>query len=178
MAKEVVPASTSVDDQQSAEVALINDAALLEQFAEMALMIPSDSGDGIENILTQILSAQSWDELDSPWETSPVEDILDKPMRITGAKRMPSTFAGGLGVFLVVFLRDIKSGQEYVKTTGSVSVVAQIARAYAMGLQDVIVEWKRAPRASKNGFFPQHLKVLSATAPDGMVTGHPARGDQ
>ena len=178
MARQTDVATTQVDEQQSAEVALINDTALLEQFAEMALMIPSDPGEGTENILRQILGASTWDELDSPWETSEIDDILDKPMRLVGAKRMPSTFAGGLGVFLVITMRDIRKGDTYVKTTGSVSVVAQIARAYAMGLNDVIFEWCRATRASKNGFYPQHLKILSATPRNADEEEPQTEGDQ
>lgn len=165
MAKGQEIARTQVDEQQSAEVALINDTALLEQFAEMALLIPSDPGEGTENILRQVLGATTWDELDSPWEVSGLEEILGRPMRLIGAKRMPSTFAGGLGVFLVLEMRDIKTGKEHVKTTGSISVVGQVARAYALGLTNVIFEWQQAPRASKNGFFPQHLKILSAETP-------------
>lgn len=165
MAKQEIAPRTDVDEQQSAEVALINDAALLTMFAEMAVMIPADDGNATEDILKQILTAETWDDLDAPWEVSAIDDVINKPMRITSAKRLPSTFAGGLGVFLVIALVDIKTGETYIKTTGSVSVVAQVARAYALQCTDVIVEWKRAERPSKNGYFPQHLKVLSATSP-------------
>src|SRR5690349_758311 len=125
---------TDVDQQQSAEVALINDTALLEQFAEMAVMIPADLGGGTEDILRKILSAKTWDELDEPWETSEIDDILGKTLHITRVQRRPSTFRGGLGVFLVIHMTDTRNGKEYVKTTGSVSVVGQIARAYALGV--------------------------------------------
>lgn len=170
MAKQEVEKRADVDEQQSAEVALINNAAILTMFAEMAVMIPADDGNATEDILNQILTAETWDQLDAPWEVSPIDDVLGKQLRIVSAKRLPSTFAGGLGVFLVLGLRDIVTGKEYVKTTGSVSVVAQVARAYALQCTDVIVEWKRADRASKNGYFPQHLKVLSATAPTARAT--------
>lgn len=159
--------STDVDvyEQQANEVALINDTALLERFAEMAVMIPSDPGEGTENIMRQILAAENWDDLDAPWETSDIEDILGKTLRVTSVKRLPSTFAGGLGMFLVVGLIDPKTQTTYTKTTGSISVVAQFARAYALGITNMLIEWKRADRPSKNGYFPQHLRVLDATTP-------------
>lgn len=156
---------TDVDNQQSQEVALINDAKLLEQFAEMAVMIPADLGGGTEDILRKILSAKTWDQLDEPWQTSQVDDILGKTLRITKVVRRPSTYAGGLGVFLVVHLTDTKTGKEYVKTTGSVSVVGQIARAYALGVTAMTVQWCRAERPSESGYYPQHLKVLDAATP-------------
>lgn len=156
---------TDVDEQQSAEVALINDQHLLEQFAEMAVMIPADIGGGTEDILRKILSATSWDQLDEPWETSEIDDIVGKTLRITHVKRRPSTFRGGLGVFLVVYLTDPRTNKEYVKTTGSVSVVGQIARAYALGVTSMTVQWMRSERPTDNGYYPQHLKVLDAVIP-------------
>jgi hypothetical protein len=158
-----------VDTQQSTEVELINDTKLLEQFAEMAVMIPADLGSGTEDILRKILSATTWDQLDEPWETSDIEDILGKTLRLTKVTRRPSTFKGGLGVFLVMHIQDAKTGKEYVKTTGSVSVVGQIARAYAMGVTALTFEWCRAERPSENGYYPQHLKILDAATPDGSV---------
>jgi hypothetical protein len=156
-----------VDQQQSAEVALINDAALLAEFAEMAVMIPADLGGGTEDILRKILSAETWDQLDEPWETSEIDDILGKTLHITKVTRRPSTFAGGLGVFLVIHLTDSKTGKEYVKTTGSISVVGQIARAYALGVTAMTVQWLRAERPSASGYYPQHLRVIDAATPDG-----------
>lgn len=155
-----------VDSQQSAEVALINDEALLAQFAEMAVMIPADLGGGTEDIVRKILSATTWEQLDEPWETSNVDDILGKTLRTTKVTRRPSTFRGGLGVFLVIHMTDIQTGKEYVKTTGSVSVVAQIARAYALGATSLTIQWLRAEKPSDNGYYPQHLKVLDAIIPD------------
>lgn len=166
MASKDTPA-TDVDTQQSTEVALINDTALLERFAEMAVMIPADLGSGTEDILAKILSAKTWDQLDEPWETTDIEDILGKSLRITKVQRRPSTMKGGLGVFLVIHMQDAKTGAEYVKTTGSVSVVAQIARAYALGVTSMLVEWCRAERPTENGYYPQHLKVLDAVVPNG-----------
>jgi hypothetical protein len=156
-----------VDQQQGAEVALIQDAQLLEQFAEMAVMIPGDLGGGTEDILRKILSAQTWDQLDEPWETSSIDDIIGKTLHVTKVVRRPSTFRDGLGVFLVITMQDAKTGKEYVKTTGSVAVVGQIARAYALGITALTVEWCRADRPSASGYYPQHLRVIDAATPDG-----------
>lgn len=165
MARTQDSQAIDVAEQASNEVALINDAALLEQFAEMAVAIPSDVGGGTEDILRKILSATTWDELDEPWETSDVEDILGKQLRITSVVRRRSTFAGGLGIFVIVKLTDPKTGTEYVKTTGSISVVAQLARAYFLGVTNMLVEWQRADRPTEKGFYPQHLRVIDATTP-------------
>lgn len=154
-----------VDEQQSAEVALINDARLLEQFAEMAVMIPADPGGGTEDIIRKILAATTWDQLDEPWETSSVDDILGKRLRVVSVTRRPSTYNSGLRIFLIVKLVDPRTSKEYVKTTGSASVVAQFARAYALGITAMTIEWCRADRATENGYYPQHLKIHDAATP-------------
>lgn len=164
-------AVATVDDQAKAEVATITDKRILEKFGEMAIAIPSEVGGGTERILEQILSATTWDELDQPWETTPIDDILGKRLRIIEVTRRPSTFGGGLGIFLVVKLRDWATKKEYVKTTGSVSVVGQIAAAYFKGWMPIEVEWCRADRPTEQGYYPQHLKVTNSFAPD-----PPARG--
>lgn len=166
MAREPQHDTHDVDEQQSADVALITDHKLLEQFAEMAVMIPADPGGGTEDILRKVLSAKTWGDVNTPWETSDIEDILGKPLRVVSVTRRPSTFAGGLGVFLVVKLRDAKTNAEYLKTTGSVSVVGQFASLYAMGATALLIEWCRADRPSESGFYPQHIKVLDAHVPD------------
>lgn len=148
-----------VDDQQSAEVAVMMNTELLAQFAEMAVAIPREDGDGTEAILTQILNAQTWEELDSPWETSPLDDILGKRLKLTRATRRPSTFDGGLGQFLVLHLLDPKDGKTYVKTTGSISVVGQVAVLYFRQWMPALIEWRRADRPSANGYYPQHLVI-------------------
>jgi hypothetical protein len=148
-----------VDEQQAAEVATITDKALLAQFAEMAVMIPADPGGGTEDILRKILQAETWDQLDEPWQTSSVDDILGLRLKLTHATRRPSTYGQGLGVFLICHLVDPRNGKEYVKTTGSIAVTGQVAALYAKGWMPALVEWCRAERPSQNGYYPQHLRV-------------------
>ena len=125
----------------------------------MATMIPAESGSGAEDILRQILSAETWEQLSQPWETSSVDDLLGRRLMLTHAVRRPSTFGQGLGIFLVLHMVDIRTGEKVVKTTGSLAVVGQVCRAYAIGAMPLEVEWCRAERPTEAGYFPQHLKV-------------------
>lgn len=160
-----------VAEQESAEVSLITDEKLIAQFAEMAVMIPGDDDNAVQTILQTILGAKTWDELDAPWQTSDIEDVLDRELIITDAKRLPSTFKGGLGMFLVLHLNDPKTGETFVKSTGSISVVGQIACAYARDWMPIKVKWRKAERQSKNGYYPQHLQVTDAFG-NGVEVGH------
>lgn len=155
----------TVDEQAAAEVATIIDPVLLQQFAEMAVMIPAETDGGTESILRKILSAKTWTEVDEPWRTTSVDDILGKRLRVTKVTRRPSTYQDGLGMFLIVHLRDTRDQKEYVKTTGSVSVVGQFAALYAMGAQAITIEWCKAKRPTEGGYFPQHIIIHDAHVP-------------
>ena len=171
MAPNADSKALDVAEQESAEVSLISNKALIQQFAEMAIMIPGDDENAVETILQTVLMAQSWDQLDAPWQTSDIEDVLNKELILKHAKRLPSTFTGGLGTFLVLFLEDPKTHQEYVKSSGSISIVGQVACAYARDWMPLKVKWRRAERASNNGFYPQHLQVIDAMG-NGVEVGH------
>lgn len=155
----------TVDDQAAAEVATIIDQKLLEQFAEMAVMIPAETDGGTEAILRKVLAAKTWSEVDEPWRTTSVDDILGKRLRVTKVTRRPSTFSQGLGMFLIVHLKDNKDNKEYVKTTGSIAVVGQFAALYAMGAKAITIEWCRAPRPTEQGYYPQHIVIHDAHVP-------------
>lgn len=160
-----LPAPT-VDDQASTEVALITDRKLLEQFAEMAVAIPAEKDGGTEDILRKVLSAKTWQEIDEPWRTTAVDDILGKHLHVEKVRRRPSTFAGGLGIFLIVHLADPRDHKKYVKTTGSIAVVGEFARLYFLGATAITIEWCRAPRPTEDGYYPQHIKIIDAHVPD------------
>lgn len=153
----------TVDDQSATEVATIIDQKLLEQFAEMAVMIPADLGGGTEDILRKVLSAKTWDQIDEPWRSTDVDDIIGKRLRVTKVTRRPSTFDGGLGMFLIVHLKDVRDNKEYVKSTGSIAVVGQFAALYAMGATAITIEWCKAKRPTEAGYYPQHIVIHDAT---------------
>jgi len=159
MATGKSPARTDVDAQQAADVAVINNEAIIQKFGEMAVLIPKEDGNGAENILLQILNAETWEDLDKPWQSTDVADILGKRLTLVRAIRRPSSFADGLGQFVVCFMQDKRTGKEIVKATGAVAIVGQVATAYALNCLPLEIEWCQAARPTERGYYPQHLKV-------------------
>jgi hypothetical protein len=145
---------------------------LATQFAQMAMMIPSETGDAVENILAAVLAAPSWEKLADPWESADAEALVGKMLCIQSLVRRPSDFRDGLGVFLVVHATDVKSGEAVTFTTGSVSVVGQLVRAYAMGWLPIYAEMIVATRQTESGYRPHHLKFLGR--PTTMTADKPA----
>lgn len=154
----------SAEEPASTELATM-DPALAEQFAHMATMVPSEDGSGYERILGAILSAASWDKLSDPWEATNAEELRGKRLRIDSIMRRPSSFEGGLGVFLVVKSVDTKNGEAFIWTTSSVAIVAQLVRAYALRAYPIIAEVVVSKRPTERGFYPQHLHIIGASGP-------------
>lgn len=145
------------------EVAPISED-LVRRFADMAAMLPAEEGSGSERIIEAILSAGSWEELSDPWESSNGTKLTGKLLKIDVPTRRPSTYAGGLGIFLVVPYTDTANGDAGVFTTSSTSIVAQLVRAYALGAFPVYAEVVVADRPTDRGFLPQHLKISGSGA--------------
>lgn len=148
------------------EVGLTLPAELVQQFAQMAMMIPSETTDAVESIIEAILQAPTWENLSDPWETSKVDKLTGKTWIIHDLMRRPSDFRDGLGIFLVVRMSDRSTGESTVWTTGAVACVAQLARAYAAGWLPLYAQVVVAERATSAGYKPHHLKFLGrASAP-------------
>lgn len=165
---------TEVDPRQD-EIAPVS-PALIARFAEMATMIPTEDGQAYERIVEAILSSDTIDALDEPWESTKAELLLGKTLEIRGLTRRPSDFKSGLRLFLVVDSTDTATGERIVWTTGSVAIVAQLVRAYALGALPCYAELIIAERPTEAGYRPHHLKFWgqpSADAPDGTYAGPP-----
>lgn len=159
--EELPQAPMQEHQQASAEVALITDQALLARFAEMVTAIPADAGNGAEDIMRQLLTATTWEDLNKPWDTSSVADIVGKKLILTSATRRPSAFQSGLRMMLVVKLQDPATGKEHVKPTSAVSVIGAVTWLYFNGKLPALVEWVVADRPTESGYFPQHLIIHS-----------------
>lgn len=133
---------------------------LVQQFAQMAVMIPDEGDDAYESILTQILGVSDWEKLSDPWRSLSAEKLAGKRIRIDKLVRRPSDYQTGLGLFLVVHYTDVKTGETGVWPTGSVAIVAQLAKAHAAGWLPIYAEVKISERATKDGYKPHHLEFF------------------
>jgi hypothetical protein len=130
-------------------------------FAAMAASIPEAGDGGFEGILAQLLVTADPAALDAPWRSDGLTEYLDRRLVIQGLRRMESEFDSGLPFFLIVQAADLETGEVVTLTTGAVSVVAQLTRAWDLGL---IPGWRviprQADRPSKSGYYPQHPEVM------------------
>lgn len=133
--------------------------ALLAQFSQMAVMLPETESDGGASIIEQVLGAVDVQDLDAPWDAKDPDALLDKWIIVTEVTRSISDYADGLGVFLVITSVDDDSGEEFVWTSGSMGVVAQLVRAYTMDWLPCRCRLVKAERKTKSGYDTYHLEV-------------------
>lgn len=144
------------------EVATLVSPETMALFAQMAVGIPeANDEDAYENIVLQLLQANDAGELNAPWDTNSAEQIAGKRLKIETIQRRASDMAGGLGMYMVCKGVNLESGEKFVLTTGAVSVVAQLARAWYLKGFPLICELQIADTPTKNGYRPQHLTVLA-----------------
>jgi len=141
---------------------LSNAGAVGAEMKALIATIPEADEDAYVGILASILSAETVEDIDAPWTARSLEAFIDAPLRVTGIRRMPSDFDQGLGTYLVVEANIPGDGERIVLTTGSVSVVMQLCKAYALGALPLLVIVRKAKRASANGYFPMHLEIVRA----------------
>lgn len=147
---EVVPVNGS-------PVALSSEVA--EQYSAIFATIPDAGGDALDGILLTIANVTDARDLDAPWRSAGLEALANVPIRVTGLRKAPSEYAGGLPFFLVVDAVIIETGEVVTVTTGAVSVVAQLARAWAINALPLNVIPRISDRPSKSGYYPQHLQI-------------------
>lgn len=151
-------------DQAAGGTVAKRDPRVMQQFAQMLTIIPHEDESGADNILTQILQAETWEDLDAPWSSSKADHLAGRVLRLNRAMRRPSDFREGTGFFLVLNLTDANSGADVVVVTSSESVMAQVVQAYIKGWMPLLVEFVVAKRATQNGYHPHHLKIHACGA--------------
>lgn len=138
---------------------------LVQKFATMAMVIPDEAGDAVENILAAILAAPTWEKLDEPWDASGAAKLAGVVFRIDSVIRRPSRYRDGMGVFLVVHCTHGKTGEKIVWTTSSTSVVAQLVVAYCREWLPIWATVVVAEKPTDAGYYPHHLHFYGPAAP-------------
>lgn len=138
---------------------------LVEQFAQMATMIPSEDGGSVQDILQAVLCASSWEQLDKPWDACDASRLVGRLFRIEHVLRRPSLFPGGLGVYLVIRCTDGKTGERFAWTSSSLNVCAQLVRAYAGGWLPLFATVAIVAGGRDRGYRPHYLRFFGPDHP-------------
>lgn len=133
---------------------------VLETYEAMIESVPEAGGEGFEGILAAIALATDVRDLDAPWRSSGLADLANQPLVLTGIRKMPSDYPDGLPWFLIADGAILSTGETIAITTGAVSVVAQLVKAWTLNAFPLRVIPRVSDRPSKSGYYPQHLEIV------------------
>lgn len=154
------PAAPAVTDSQ----ALAIPDHLLEQVVEMVQQIPEGNDSGSFGILERLLAAESWQDLNKPWDGTSGRDLAGRRLMITSVKRMPSAYDAGPEIFLVVESTDTATGDKFTWTTSALAVIVQLAYAHLKNYLPMVAEITAAKKPTARGFVPYHLTIQEIRA--------------
>ena len=157
-------ASTDVAVRPLSASAIAQRDEVLSRFADMARVLPVAEDDATTSIIDQILKATVVEELDAPGRDTDGDALVGVTFEVQAVTVHTSDYTEGLGVFLRVEGARLDNGETISFSTGSVSTVAQLVKAYVSGWLPCVVEIVKAPRPTKRGYFPLHLKVIAGKA--------------
>ena len=145
--------------EYNAEV-LDSQPGIREAFMLMLVEVPEPADDAAASIVGAILNAGNVEDLDKPWDTEGMRDLVGQALTVHEITRRPSDFAQGLGVYLGCRVTVEAEAADMFVTTGSVSIVAQLVRAYTLGGLPLRVIPREAAKPTPKGYLPMHLEIL------------------
>lgn len=133
---------------------------LAEAIAMLVYDIPESDSDAFDSIIGAILQANDYRDVDAPWRSAGLEQLLNEPIEVRSIRKRPSDFKDGMPFYLLVTGAIVATGEVFTATTGAASVVAQLAKFHSLGAFPVRVIPRQADRPSARGYFPMHLEVV------------------
>lgn len=132
----------------------------VEAYESMLAQVPDAEGSGYDRILEQLASATTPQALNSPWESSGLEELLGRKLVVLSIAKMPSEVSRQLPWFLIAQCVDEDSGEAVTFTTGSITVVAQLAKLWQLQAYPVHVIPRQSERPTKQGYYAQRLEII------------------
>lgn len=154
MATDTTTRPVTVD--QSGKI-LITREDVIARLTERVMEIPETEGGDDTAILTALADAQTFDDINAPWQADGLRPYLGREVMIRGCRRIASDFPGGFGYFLALDLMDPETGETKVALTGATAIVAQLAAVQHAGGFPCYATPAEAKRATPGRTPAQHL---------------------
>lgn len=151
---------------QDIEVRKSTDLAQVEELEAILLgekgvpEIADDPAEIQKEIMAQLLSAESDEELEQVGNATGWRSLVGVPIEISGFRWRPSRYEEGAPVFFVVTGTNLVTGERVALTTGSGNVLAQLTNMAKRGtLVGAVRMVEEADKETKSGFKPYWLRT-------------------
>lgn len=133
-----------------------------DELPQLIAGIPDAPDDAEARIIEAVLNAQDLKDIDAPWRSGSLSKHKDTVLTITEVSKLPSDKDQAIGYFLVLRGTVRGTGEPFVASTSSHAVLAQLTRLWLAGAFPIDVILRKADKPSRNGFYPEHLEIVSA----------------
>lgn len=135
---------------------------LMNYLASKATESEGDSASAIEQMIAEVMLAETAEEVLEESSTTAGEDIVGVPIRLMSVKFRESDLDGSLPYYALIeaFRADTKTVD--IITCGGFKVVAQLARLDMLdALSGRVVILRKSERPTRQGNYPLHLEYAA-----------------
>lgn len=148
-------------DPESRGLALHPAIVSLNRYLEQKLQPVDEAQQAVADIIAQVLSATSLDEVLSNAEAIGLREMMDEPIIIHAWKAQRSDYEEGQDYYAVMDIERPGKGWRGPVTCGAASVLAQLARMSQLDeLPATVVCVKATKKATKRGYWPIRLAAV------------------
>lgn len=112
----------------------------------------------LEQMSQRLLTAESADDVLDPFGTVKGQQLLDKPLMVTGAQFLEGDFKDGFPWYVSLQVESQAQGGIIPVTVGGEKLVFQVASLDMHDAWPQLVEIHRADKPTKQGFYPLELR--------------------
>lgn len=156
--------STATTDPEAGVVEPYSDA-LMAQFQPVLEAIPWDVDDGGEGMLSRMLEAETWEDLNVNSKLPAFRDLAPCRLKVLRISKRESDIAGKVPVYLMVDYEDPDKGTSGRAQTSAGQPFLAMAMLHHMGNLPAMIELTFADKLTRSGFKPLNIKVLAADGP-------------
>lgn len=142
-----------------AEPTVLNPATIAA-YGAMLELVPDAGEGGMDGILLALAQASDPADLDAPWRTAGLGELVGIALHVTGIRKAPSDYAGGLPFFLIIDGAIKETGETVAVTTGAIGAVAQLLNAMRLGAFPLTVIPRLAGQPQPGRNQPIYLEVV------------------
>lgn len=140
-----------------AQVTELEEILLSGQLPDAQVM--TDPEEAQRQIIAQLLSAQTDDELENFGNAISWQDLKGVPVEIHGFRWLPSQYEEGPAVFMVVSATKLDDGERVVLTTGGANIMAQLANMAKRGTLVGAIRELTEGTKTRQGYVPLWLRT-------------------
>lgn len=157
--EDQIAVSTPEPGAPPAEVESMQDK-IAKYLSGEGVKVADDPEEINRRIVTQILSAQTPEEVITPVEVQHARDLIDIPLEIADVSWNQSDYEAGNPWYAIVDAKRVDTGESIVVTCGGQKVMAQLFKYAIEKWFPMRAAFRQSERPTSAGYYPLRLEKV------------------